>query len=486
MLRDRRVPALCVSVALFAAVSSARAADAPVPLAQKPEVAAAIEVFDTWADWTVRNREQPAVSIGIVHDQELVWAKGYGYADLARKTPATPATAYRIASISKTFTAHALLQLRDAGKLQLDDPITKWIPELKLANVDPQSPPITIRHLLTHTGGIPREVDGTYWNDMNFPTREQMLPVLAKMGVVWAPEKDWKYSNVAVSLAGYIVEAASGEPYAEYIARHVLALLQMSETRVIPPRDMPTLAVGYGMRVAGTARRVEPFFNGAYMTPASNLASTVDDLAKYIELQFRTAPGPVGGAQILKGSTLAEMQRIQWLQPDWKSGWGLGWSISRRDDQTRIGHGGSVPGHRTQISFAPADKFGVVVLTNAADGRPGMYVNQAYSIVAPAIAKAAAAEKSAAKPDASWSKYAGVYTWEDDEIHVAVLDGKLSMFDPSEDNPWATKVTLEPVSGNVFRQVGGDAAGETVTFITDSSGKVTRLEAPGYYLVRRP
>jgi CubicO group peptidase (beta-lactamase class C family) len=238
------------------------------------------------------------------------------------------------------------------------------------------------------------------------------------------------------------------------------------------------------MRVAGAPRRVELFFNGAYMTPASNLASTVEDLAKYLELQFRT--GPAGGAQIVKGSTLAEMQRIQWLQPDWKSGWGLGWGIARRDDQTRIGHGGSVPGHRTQVSFVPTDKFGVIVLTNSADGRPAMYVNQAYAIVAPAIAKAAAAEKPVAKPDASWARYVGVYRWDDDEIHVAVLDGRLSMFDPAEDNPWATKVTLEPVSGNVFRQVGGDAAGETVTFITDASGKVTRLEAPGYYLERRP
>ena len=116
------------------------AADAKSALAQRPDVAAALEVFDTWVDWTARNRDQPAVSIGIVYDQELVFAKGYGYADIAKKTPATPATAYRIASISKTFTAHAILQLRDAGKLQLDDPITKWIPELKLAKIDPQQP----------------------------------------------------------------------------------------------------------------------------------------------------------------------------------------------------------------------------------------------------------------------------------------------------------------------------------------------------------
>lgn len=487
MTRARRTLAALVTLgtlSIFAAASPLSAADPAPPLARNPQVAAALEVFDTWVDWTAKNRDQPAVSVGIVYDQELVFAKGYGYADLGRKIPATPATAYRIASISKTFTAHAILQLRDAGKLTLDDPITKWIPEFKFSGVDPERPVITIRHLLTHTSGIPREVDGTYWNDMKFPSREAMVPILNRMGVALPSETEWKYSNVAVALAGYIVEAASGEPYAEYIARHVLAPLGMTGTRVIPPTDMPSLVVPYGRRMPGKPRRVEPFFNGAYMTPASNLASTVDDLAKYISLQFRA--GPAGGAQILKGTTLAEMQRVQWLQPDWKSGWGLGWGISRRDDQTRVGHGGSVPGNRTQISFVPSQKFGVIALTNSEDGRPGLYVNQAYAIVAPAIAKAAAAEAKTPVADPAWNKYVGVYTWEDEEIHVAILDGRLTMFDPSEDNPWESKVILEPVSANVFRQKGGDATGETVTFILDPAGKVVRYEAPGYYMSRRP
>src|SRR6185369_2268909 len=265
------------------------AADAKDPLAKNPGVAAALEVFDAWSDWTAKNRDQPAVSIGIVHDQELVFAKGYGFADLAKKTPATPDTAYRIASISKTFTAHCLLQLRDAGKLSLDDPVTKWVPELKFSNVDPARPVLTIRHLITHTGGVPREVDGTYWNDMSFPTREAMLPVLNRMGLALPPETEWKYSNVAVGLSGYVVEAASGEKYPDYVARHVLEPLGMAGTRVMPAKDMPTLAVAYGRRMPGKPRRLEPFFFGNYMLAASNLASTVNDLAKYVELQFRTS-----------------------------------------------------------------------------------------------------------------------------------------------------------------------------------------------------
>src|SRR6185369_15827095 len=135
----------------------------------------AIQVFDAWVARTVSDREQPGVSIGIVHDQDLIWAKGYGFADLAKKQPATPATAYRIASISKLFTATAILQLRDAGKLQLDDPVAKWLPWFKIKNAHPEGPVITIRHLLTHTSGLPREAAGVNWSDLTMPKREEMI-----------------------------------------------------------------------------------------------------------------------------------------------------------------------------------------------------------------------------------------------------------------------------------------------------------------------
>ncbi len=471
-----------LALAMFAAPLSA--ADAPKPLSENPGVASAIQVFDAWVARTAADREQPGVSIGLIHEQELIWSKGYGFADLEKKTPATPATAYRIASLSKLFTATAILQLRDAGKLQLDDPVAKWLPEFAPAHVEPTHPTITIRHLLTHTSGLPREVEGTYWNDMKFPSREEMERALNRMGVVGPPETEWKYSNVALSLAGYVVEKASGEPYADYVGRHILQPLGMSATRVIPPRDMPALATGYGRRVPGKPRRVEPFLDAAYMVPAANLASTVEDLARFASLQFRD--GAAGGSQILKGSTLRDMQRIHWLEPDWKSGWGLGWGVDRRDDKTRISHGGAVPGHRTSISLLPAEKFGVIVLTNAADGSPSRYVNAAYKIVAPAIAKAVGKTEEARKTDPAWSRFVGSYGWEDDVALVMVLDGELCIVDPSDDDPWEGRVRLEPVAPNTFRMKSGSQQGELIQFTLDASGKVTRMSEPGDYMLRQP
>jgi D-alanyl-D-alanine carboxypeptidase len=460
------------------------AADAPKPLAQDPGVASAIQVFDAWVARTAADREQPAVSIGLVYDQDLIWAKGYGFADLEKKTPATPSTAYRIASISKLFTATAILQLRDASKLRLDDPVSRWLPEFAPTRVDPGSPVITVRHLLTHTSGLPREVEGTYWNDLKFPSREEMERVLNRMGVVGPPETKWKYSNVALSLAGYVVEKASGEPYADYVARHILQPLGMSSTRVMPPRDWPALATGYGRRVPGKPRLVKPYLDAAYMVPAANLASTVEDLAKFASLQFRD--GAAGGAQVLKGSTLRDMQRIHWLDPDWKSGWGLGWAVRRRDDTTRIGHGGSVPGHRTQITLLPEQKFGVVVLTNAADGDPGRYVDAAVKMVAPAVAKATAKAEEASKPDAAWTKYVGTYGWEDDVAMVMLLDGELCIVDPSDDDPWESRVRLEPVAPDTFRMKTGSQEGELIQFTIDANGNVIRMSEPGDYMLKQP
>ena len=311
------------------------------PLARKPEVAAALTVLDSWIAATVAQREQPGLSIGVVYDQELIWAKGYGYADVERRVPATPSTIYRIASISKLFTATAIMQLRDAGKLRLDDPVSERLPWFSIKQTYDGGPPITIRQLITHTSGLPRELSGVNWSDLTFPGREELRRVLPGQATTFAPETEWKYSNLAVSLAGEVVAQVSGETWPQYVERHILQPLGMTATRAAPARDTPGLAIGYGRRVPGRARGVEPFVDTGAEAPAANLASNVEDLARFVSLQFRE--GPSGGAQVLQGSTLREMQRVQWLRPDWRRGWALGFWIRRVDDQVRIGHTGSLP-----------------------------------------------------------------------------------------------------------------------------------------------
>ncbi len=473
-----------VTILAWTAPSAAQTAAADrSPLARKPEVAAALTVLDSWIAATVAQREQPGLSIGVVYDQDLIWAKGYGYADLERRVPATPGTIYRIASNSKLFTATAIMQLRDAGKLRLDDPVSERLPWFSIKKTYDGGPPITIRHLITHTSGLPRELSGVNWSDLTFPGREELRRVLPGQETVFAPETEWKYSNLAVSLAGEVVAEVSGEPWPQYVERHIPQPLGMTATRAAPARDMPGLAIGYGRRVPGRARDVEPFVDTGAEAPAANLASNVEDLAKFVSLQFRD--GPRGGAQVLQGSTLREMQRVQWLRPDWRRGWGLGFSIRRVDDQVRIGHTGSLPGHRTQIEIAPAQKLGVIVLTNAEDGDPFRYIDQAFVLLNPAVAKAVAPPDTPKVADAAWQQYVGRYAWKFSEMQIQILNGELTLIVPEADNPWDSRMILKPVRLNTFRMVAPGFTygpiGELLTFEMDEKGKVVRVRTPNSY-----
>lgn len=449
----------------------------------QPAVNSAIDLLSAWIEAQMAYKGQPGLSIGIVYDQELVWARGFGLANVQAQVPASPNTIYRIASITKLFTSTAILQLRDAGKLQLDDPLGKHLPWFEIQNSHRDAPPITIRHLLTHTSGLPRESPFPYWTDANFPTREQVRGALPGQATVLPTETEWKYSNLALSLAGEIIAAVSGLEYPAYIAQQILAPLGMNSTLVhAPDPKNPNLATGYGRRLPDGSRNLSPFTDCKGITPAANMSSTVQDLARFAMLQFRD--GRAGGSQILRGSTLREMQRIHWLEPDWQAGWGLGFRIMRQNGKTYIGHGGAVEGYRTLVRICPADKIAALVLTNADDGEPLIYADKAFLWVAPAISKAVASERADAEPDPAWQRYVGRYrnAWGDAE--VLVLDGRLVVLDPSLDDPLPTMSVLVPVAQHTFRtetKDGFGAHGELLTFEVDAEGRVQRVKVGQNY-----
>jgi D-alanyl-D-alanine carboxypeptidase len=459
----------------------------PRAAVKHPAVDSAIKVLDAWIAARVADREQPGLSIGIVYDKELIWSKGYGFADVGKKLPATPATLYRIASITKLFTTTAILQLRDAGKLQLDDPVSSYLPWFKIQNKHPEGPAVTIRHLLTHTSGLPRDATGLNWNDLTFPGRDDMIRKLPDQETVFPTETQWKYSNLAMSLAGEIVAAVSSEPWERYIEDRILTPLEMMSTRTLPKPGMPGLAVGYGRRVPGEHRRVRPFVDIEAERPAGNIASNVEDLARFVSLQMRD--GSQGGARVLKGSTLREMHRVQWLRKDWTGGWGLGFGVRRFGEQVRIFHGGSLPGHRTQIELAPAEKLGAIVLTNADDGDPGRYIDQAFTLLTPAVKRTTEPPKPLRAADPSWNKYAGVYASDQSDVKVMVLDGELTLVAPEDENPWETRILLKPVAPHTFRMTTTSfsygAIGELLTFEVDQDGRVTRMKTANSYWVRK-
>ena len=221
------------------------------------DVASNIELLSAWIEAQMAHRAEPGLSVAIVHDQDLVWARGFGHADLESRVAATAGTGYRIASVTKLFTGTAILILRDAGMLQLDDPVDRHLPWFDIRQRYPDAPPITIRHLLTHTAGLPREAAFPYWTDANFPTREQVREALPRQETAYPVETRWKYSNLALALAGEIVAAVSGQSYETFVQQRILDPLAMSDTLVRAPHpDDPRLAVGYGRRLPATGRAV--------------------------------------------------------------------------------------------------------------------------------------------------------------------------------------------------------------------------------------
>lgn len=460
---------------------------AKVPVSDHPEVAGNIKVLEAWIQSQMAYRGLPGMSVGVVYDQELIWAKGFGFADVEKKIPATPATLYRMASVTKTFTATAIMQLRDAGRLNLDDPVAKHLPWFKIKSPFGDAPAITIRHLLTHTSGLPREAAYPYFTDNKFPTLDQIKETLPNQEAIYAPETRWKYSNLALALCGEIVAQVSGEPYEVYVRDHILKPLGMdSSTVLFPVETRERLAVAYGRRMPDGKREIRPDTDSKGITPAANLSSTVEDLARY--LSFHMGDGKVAGKLILKGSTLREMHRVQWLQDDWKSGWGIGFAITRADGRTMVGHGGWLAGYRTQISFSPEDKIGVIVLTAADDGNPGFYVKQVFALLAPAIKKATAPTPLVAQPDPSWSNFVGTYRdpWGDTEI--VIVNGELVMMDPREDDPKGSLIKLAPVEKNKFREVAETfnygEIGEFVSFELGADGKAVRMKVGENYTPR--
>lgn len=469
------------------AQSPAVAAPSRAAEVQSSDLDDAIRIFQSWMQSQISYQGWPGVSVGIVHDQELVWAKGFGYSDVQKHTAATPDTIYRIGSITKLFTACAILQLRDRGLLQLDDPVTKYLPWFHPKERKKDAAPITIRHLLTHTSGLPKDLPFPYWTDSKFPSREQMREVLKDEEIVFPPETKLKYSNLGFSLLGEVIASVSGQSYEEYIQKQILKPLGMEHTSVFIPEDQrKILATGYGRRMPEGAREIRPFENLQSIAPAGNISSCVRDLARFVSAQFLETQT---GAQILKPSTWRAMYRPQELRQDWRSGFGLGFSIRNAGPEIFVGHEGWVSGYRTRVRMNPKNKFAVIVLGNADDVDTFMIADQAFGLFEPILERRGTpAAKAAPSSDPQWSKYVGTYRspWED--FQVMLLEGELVMFHPNDSSIENSLMHLHSEGEHRFRIVGGteDMDGELLTFEFNKDGAVEKMNVGATYVYRVP
>jgi CubicO group peptidase (beta-lactamase class C family) len=304
-----------------------------------------------------------------------------------------------------------------------------------------------------------------------------MFHALADQETLYEPATHYKYSNLGFSILGEVVAAVSGESYADYVQKHILTPLHMNDSTVLPKQNDPLLATGYSARVNGGDRHEQRFLVFNAITPAASITSNVVDLAHFVSLQFRR--GKAGGEQILSGSTLEEMQRPHAVSSDWKGGRGLGWSVRKSDNGTRVGHDGAVDGFRARIQFDVQKKIGVIVLANAGESYPGAYADQIFSYVAPLLTSDGSAAKKVDPQLAA--RYAGDYFFEDDTMKIVNIDGQLAMITPDEDNAWESRVMLEQLTPTTFREIGGGSDGELLRFELDPAGKVVKVWDAYFY-----
>ena len=453
-----------------ARLSAQETAPRPSP-ANDAEVKGAERLFSAWLLGQIAFRNLPGVVVGVVADQDLVWSAGFGFADTTARRPMTPKTRFRMASHSKLFTATAIMQLREQGKLRLDDPVSKYLPWFRVKKAGADDAAITIEELLTHSSGLPREADA-HWNTYEFPTRDELRALVPDRQAAFAPEVRFKYSNLAYTLAGLIVETVSGDKWADYVQKNIFEPLGMSASSVDQP--VSELAVGYARRMPDGSRAVMPFVDARGMAAATGITSTVEDMARFVSAQFRS--GAVGGREILGAASLREMHRVRVLESNWSQGNAIGFAVRREKDKVYIGHGGGYPGYTTHTLIQLDSRIGVIVLTNTTDSNPFDIALQLMNNVGEAVAKATDHGPKAIAWDPAWSRFAGLYRSAGADQHVVELHQRLVIINPvapTLENP----VRLEPIGQDQFRYVaptGGGPVGEVVRFV-EEGGRVVRM-----------
>ncbi len=438
-----------------------------------------------------RDHRLPSVAVALVAAEGPVRTLAYGHADLDAGAEATPSTVYRIGSITKTFTAAAILQLRDTGHVRLDDPLVTHIPEFSSAT-NPFGPieEVTLRRLLTHEAGVPVESPAFDWDERVFPSIDDIIAAFPQTSLAVEPDGEVKYSNLGYQLLGEVVARSGGTSYRAYVAEHLLDRLGMTSTAFDLTGDLASRAAR-GHEPPAFSDRLHPSPDRLKATDADGgLWSSVEDVAKWLQVQFRTDVQLAGGEQVLSGPSLAGMHRPRRvLDRRWTQAMGLGWRIYRREDgEIHIGHAGGTFGFTGMALFSPARRLGVVALTNGEGpmGRLAAHLLRLEAVDEHAPAAPAGAPDLPQPVPAFFEELLGIYAWKDHSAPARVewLRGRLvlSSFDERHGEQFSV---LEPTDDPVVFVVhGGRGNGEPCIFRRGPTGNITGLAIGGWPLVK--
>ncbi|MEY4377038.1 MAG: Penicillin-binding protein, partial [Pseudomonadota bacterium] len=379
------VSAVLWSAASFAAPANQLAEDATfiAPPAQFADpargerLAAAFPEVDRLIREFAEREHVPGAAWGIVVDGKVAHIGTSGLRDVAAGKPVEGDSVFRIASMTKSFTAMAILQLRDAGRLSLDDPAEKYVPELRaLRYPTADSPRLTLRHLLTHSGGFPED---NPWGDQQLSLSEEQFTAVLGQGIPFSnpPGVAYEYSNYAFAILGRVVTRVSGVPYTRYVEQHILRPLGLQSTTLEPAR-VPADKLALGYRWEDGQWKLEPQLPDGAFGSMGGMLTSIDDLTRYVGV-FLAAWPPRDGVETppLKRSSLREMQQA-W-RPNTTTvirdaqgatqlnvaSYGYGLRISQTCDFRHVvAHTGGLPGFGSQMRWLPEYGVGLIGFGN--------------------------------------------------------------------------------------------------------------------------
>lgn len=327
-------------------------------------LAGAVRDVAVFAQREVEAGQVSGVSVALVAGDRLWMEQGFGWADKRRRIPASGQTVYRVGSISKLFTALAAMQLAEEGRLDIDAPAARYVPEFDIVSSFPAAAPPTLRQLMCHRSGLVREAPVGGYFDFSEPGAAATVASLADCVLVHPPGAVTKYSNSGVTVVGRAVEEVGGVPFTRYQQERILGPLGMTNSGFEPDRRWKgRLARGY-LPVAredeGFSEIVAPHFEFGIL-PAGNLYSTVGDLARFLKCLFAGGRDAAGGV-LVRPETLAEMWKVQMTGAS--NGFGLGFSLGTYRGMRTFGHMGAVYGFTSEVLGIPGQQVGVVVLAN--------------------------------------------------------------------------------------------------------------------------
>jgi CubicO group peptidase (beta-lactamase class C family) len=395
----------CLALTLLAAgCSSTDAAPGPSDYAPArfadPERAtrlrAAMPAIDSLFTAFARDNRVPGIAYGVLIDGQLVHRGTTGLRDIAAKAPVDSISVFRIASMTKSFTAVSILKLRDEGKLSLDDPAEKFIPELAgLGYPTTDSPRLTVRHLLSHAGGFPED---NPWGDRQLDATDDQMGAMMRSGIPFSnpPGLAYEYSNYGFAILGRIVARVAGQPYADYLRENILLPLGMTST-TMQAAQVPSERLAHGYRWEDAQWKDEPPLPDGAFGSMGGMLTSIDDLARWVGFLMAAYPprsdvdsGPVRRASVREMQelwrsrptrvTLAGRDSVMTLS---SGGYGFGLGITQNCDFGHVvAHSGGLPGYGSQMRWLPDRGVGIIALGNLTYTGWGNVITQAFEALA--------------------------------------------------------------------------------------------------------